>query len=112
VSAAEDKLLVFLSPLFPGQVKSSLRIVALALPRVIDAEGSRVRPADKAEALLTGVPSSVTDWSFSRMPGRAERFAAIAELIDTVPCVHLEMGRDLADIPRCVREILKEAPQP
>lgn len=109
---AEDKLLVFLSPLFPNQIKPSLRIAALALPRVIDADISRIRQADKTEALLTAVPSSVTDWSFSRMPGRAERFAAIAELIDTVPCFHLEMGRDLADIPCCVREILKESLQP
>ena len=105
----EGKSLVFLHPLFPERIKSTTRIRAVAIPRIVESDKSRFSPAPKGEAALAMIRNSMLEWSFKRMPNAAARFGRVSSLVNSVPCFHLELGQDLNDIPRCLRGILQEA---
>jgi hypothetical protein len=105
----EDKSLVFLSPLFPGRVKGTAPIHAVAIPQVIGSEKSCFCATPRIDVILTVVYGSMVEWSFKRMPNAADRFERIGRLVESVPCFLLELGQDLSDIPRCVRSMLREA---
>lgn len=108
-SAVEDKKLLFLEPLFAGRLATRARIAAIALPRLVRGP-SGVEPADRVDVLMTLAGGSVTDWSFSRMPGAAERFEMLARLAESVPCHWLRCRRGpgaLTEVPRCIDALLK-----
>lgn len=109
---SEHKSLVFLHPLFPGRVRGSARVAAVAMPRVVRGTASTFRPAGKGETLVTLARTLVTDWKFKRTPNPADRFGVFAALVDAVPCYWLCMGQDLADVARCARDLLAEAGPP
>jgi hypothetical protein len=97
----EDKDVVFLADAFPGAMRSQVPIAALLLPRVADTVATRVRRASKAEALMAIAPTSVM---FLPRPSRSA-FERIVELVETLPCFWLELGRDVARIPTAVRSL-------
>jgi hypothetical protein len=100
----EQKSVIVLSQAFPERLARSVPIRALALCRVGDAPGSRVRPASKGEVLLELGASSLL-----QIPSREKRiFFKLAELIEQVPCYQLELGRDLDSIPCRVQGLLAE----
>ena len=104
----EIKSLVFLHPVFPQRIKSTTNIRAVAVPRIVESEKSTFRDAPKADAAVAVVQDSILEWSFKRMPNASARFERMTQLINSVPCFWLDLGRDLNDIPRCVRQILRE----
>jgi hypothetical protein len=102
----ENKCLVLLSPLFPGRLRGSVPIRALALPRIVDAHTTRCRPASKVDALLRLAPSSL----LALAPRSGVRdFQMLTRLVERVPSYWLELGRDLTQIPKCVEKLLAEA---
>lgn len=105
---AERKSLVFLYPLFPERIKSSTHICAMAVPRIIQSEKSRFSQAPKVEAALAMVRNSMVEWAFKRMPNAPARFQRVSRLLNNIPCFYLEMGQNLDDIARCLREIIRE----
>lgn len=105
---AEAKSLVFLHPLFPGRIKSTTSIRAVAIPRIVKSDKSQFSPAPKAEAALAMIRNSMLEWSFKRMPNAPARFERVSRLVNSVPCFHLELGQNFDDIARCLRGILRE----
>jgi hypothetical protein len=100
----EDKSLILLEEAFPGRMRASVPIAAIALPRVIDADETRARPGRSRDALLALAPSSIV-----MIPGnRPAGLEALGRLAASVPCFHLELGRHLPSIPQRVREIAAE----
>ena len=97
------KSLVLVSRAFPEGLGRATRVCALALPRLGDGPGTRVRPASKREALMALVPTSI----FTMRPrgGRAE-LERLGQLVQELPAYWLEMGSRLDDIPHGVDEIL------
>lgn len=100
---ARHKCLLVLARRSGVRLARSLPVHALALPRVVDAADSRIRPATGAEALMAMIPSSV----FTMAPRAGRRdvqrlFALCADL----PAYWLEIGRDLRQIPLRVGDIL------
>jgi hypothetical protein len=100
----ETKSVIILSQAFPERLKRSIQINALALVRVRDGAKSSVRPASKAEALLTLAPSSLL-----QIPNRSlgiSGFQLLANLVEQVPCYWLDIGSDFESIADHVRELL------
>jgi len=100
----ETKSVIILSQAFPERLKRSIQINALALVRVRDGAKSSVRPASKAEALLTLAPSSLL-----QIPNRSlgiPGFQLLANLVEQVPCYWLDIGSDFESIADHVRELL------
>jgi hypothetical protein len=103
----EHKWLIHLDDHFPGRLRRSVPLRALALPRVVDSPRSRIRPATKGEALRQTAPSSL-QLNFGPQRRGMER---LFRLVERLPAFHLELGRDLVDATERVRYILSLAAQ-
>jgi len=101
-----NKLLIRPDALFGRRMAASVPIHLLVLPRINDGEtvtrAWRIRPA---EAVLRLAPSSILQLPFNDPRRLLDR---MTELAHAVPCYHLELGTDLAGIPRSVEGILEE----
>jgi hypothetical protein len=100
----DAKSLLLLSELFPGRLERAAGISLLLLPRVVDADESRVVPASAGQALFALAPSTLIT---ALGPGRAG-LERLGRLVQRVPCFWLELGRDVERIPVCVERALRE----
>lgn len=105
-SPAEPKALLLLRHVPGATLRARVPLRVLLLPRVAGASTTRVRPAGKAEAFRALVAGSFLIAAPSLDREGAEFLAALAERL---PAYHLELGDDLAAIPRRVGEVLDEA---
>jgi hypothetical protein len=105
-SPMEHKFLVLLSQVYPERLRRVAEIRAVALPRVVQAVKSRIRPASKAETLLALAPSSLLVPQLS--PGM-QGFQKLVSLVEQVPSYWLELGPELSEIPGCVAELIESA---
>jgi hypothetical protein len=105
----EDKCLILLSHLFPKQLSPGAQIRVLALPRIADASTTRFFPASRGDALLQLAPSSLL--ALAPRPG-VRGFQILTQLVKSVPSYRLELGRDLTEIPRRVKDLLTEVARP
>jgi hypothetical protein len=99
------KSLLQVAECFSDRVAPTTTIRAVALPRVVAAARSRIRPASKGQAMLRLAPSTLRTPLHAGSTG----FEQLARLIDQVPSYWLELGRDLSSIPTCVERILDAA---
>ena len=101
----DEKWLIPLAQVLPGRLARAAPIRALALPRVADADESRIRRASKGEAFLRIAPSSLV-MLLTPGPGGLDR---LARLVERVPSYWLDLGRDLPNLPTRVEELLARA---
>jgi hypothetical protein len=99
----EVKALLLLSQIVPERLKQQVPIRAIALPRLVDAVRSQIRPAPRGEALRTIGTSTLLK---SPLGLGAPGLKQLAYLVKEVPCFWLELGRDLATIPPCLDDVL------
>jgi hypothetical protein len=102
----EDKSLVLLADAKPDGLSARTSIRALALPRVVDAEETRVRPASRLEALLRLAPSTLLQ--LPHACATPDGLARLGEMVETIPTFWLELGRDMERIPDRVARLLTE----
>jgi len=101
--AREDKSLILLSDLPGAVLRASVRLRAIVLPRVVDAEFTGFQPASRPRALLRLAPSSLGLLPFPE--ALSDGFRTLTALVDRVPAFWLDLGRDLDQIPRAVSEL-------
>jgi len=104
----EEKSVIILSQVFPGQLSRAVPIRALALLRVADTPVVDVRPASKGEALLALGVSSLLQLPNRSLGSRG--LDILARLVERVPCYRLEVGSDFASIARRVESLLAGVP--
>lgn len=104
--AFEKKHLILLSEIRSLRFEHACRICAVVLPRVVNSRASTFHRASKGEALLALAPSSllVGERSFG-----IEGFNRMSDLVESVPCYRLELGKDLEEIANTIEELLAEA---
>jgi hypothetical protein len=101
----EDKSLVLLSEVRPGELSRKATIRAVALPKVVDAEDTRMRPATTVESLLRMAPSSLLLLPYAGL--MENEFERLSKFLEATPKYWLELGRDLAQIPERIGELLE-----
>ncbi len=99
----EDKSLVLASSLANVRLGTSASIKVLAFPRVVDRPDSTWRPAGKAESLLRLAPSSLLLLNSVQLGHAA--FQRMSDVVSATPTCWLDVGRDLAALPRVVAEM-------
>jgi len=100
-----DKAVVCLAGVDAIRLGRVAPIRALALPRICETRRGTVRRASKRDALLTLAPSSIV----KRAVPIRDCLRRMALLVERVPAYWLELGPDLAAIPRDVDRLLSEA---
>ena len=105
-----EKRLIRLDAIYRERLTSSVPVHALAVLRVgRGAAVTEVRKIRPAEAVLRLAPSSILQLPFSDPERLLDRMTGVAH---AVPCYHVELGTDLASIPRCLERILDEPETP
>lgn len=105
--AREDKSLVLLSGVAGSRLSARANIRVLALPHVADQATTTFRRASRAEALLRLAPSSLLLLPYQGAGHNG--FAALVALVERVPTYWLELGRDFAQLPVAVGDMLADA---
>jgi len=101
---ATEKAIFFLGDTFPTALASGFPIRAVVLPRVTRTATTRLQKTTGAAALLALAPSTL----FQLREAEAETFRALSTIIRRVPCFHLDMGPQRAEIPRRIRALLEQ----
>jgi hypothetical protein len=101
----EDKSLVLLSNVLPEGLSRKARIRAVALPRVVDIDRPRLRPASTIEALLRLAPSSLILLPYAGT--FATEFEKLSVFLENIPTYWLELGREMEEIPDRIDELLE-----
>jgi hypothetical protein len=103
----KSKPMIFLHQHMPARVINRLPLKAILLPRITNGKHTSLRPANPAAALAAIAPSSIF-----QLPGAGKRtMAAISRLSQSLPCLWLEVGTDLREIPRVIKAFLQQAPE-
>jgi hypothetical protein len=100
--AGEEKAMIFLHQHFPEKLLHSFPIKAVLLPQITGQRDTRVREARAGESLRLLAPSTVFQVSGA---GEAA-FRSMVRLVKQVPSYTLELGTDIARIPRVIADLL------
>jgi hypothetical protein len=99
----KKKLMMFLQPLFPGQLSASFPLRAIFLPRFSGHSRTVLKEVSAADVFAAMAPSTI-----AVLPGAGERdFRYIGAFIRQLPNFVLETGTDMAGIGRTVSRFLK-----
>jgi hypothetical protein len=101
----EDKSLVLLSEVRPGKLSRKAAVRVVALPKLVDSDETRVRPASTVESLLRMAPSSLLLLPYAGL--MESEFERLSNFLESTPKYWLELGRDLAQIPERIGELLE-----
>ncbi len=99
-----EKAIVFLSELFPQQLKERTPLKAILIPRI--ASKTRIIPATKLQTMLALVPTTL----FQLPLAPASKVSSLADIIGKTPCFILELGPDIHAIPETIRAFLATEP--
>jgi hypothetical protein len=102
----EEKSVIILSQIYPERLKQAVPIRALVIPHISDTEDTLLQPTSKREAFLSLAPSSLFQIPHQRLG--IGGFASLAQLVEQIPCFRLELGNNLASIPRRLHEIFSD----
>jgi hypothetical protein len=96
------KLLYFLNDHVPERLSPGFPLKGILVPRVTGARDTRLRPGTAALALAALAPSSIVlTPSYAR-----DAFHALAAIVRRVPCLVLEVGTDVGQIPEAILRFL------
>lgn len=98
----EDKKLFFLNKILPEKLGAGFPLKVIFLPRLKEGTSSSVAPASSASALLAIAPDNILRWP---VVGR-DVLSNLARAVRSVPCFHLNMGSDRAQIPVVISSTL------
>lgn len=100
----QNKHQFYLPDLAPDACRETIRLKALFLPAISNAAQTTMTPATAKEGFLALAPSGV-----SQIPGdRPVLYATAAEVARRLPCYHLHLGTDPAEISNVIRTFIDE----
>ena len=101
----EEKALFYLNEHFPEKLLRTFPIKAILIPRVTGKPQTALQPATPAAALASLAPSTVI--LAPRLAGAT--FQQLSGIVRQVPCYHLNVGTDPAQIPLVILDLLSQS---
>ena len=99
-----EKAVFFLFEHWPQKIVSGFPIRAVLLPRIVGGTTTRLRPATPMEGLKALALSTMSQLAGAGLPS----LQIMHTLVNRIPCLHLELGTDLAQIPDVISGLLRE----
>lgn len=97
-----ERAMIFLQEHFPEKVLDRMPVRAILVPRIVDRPETTIVPASAALAFKALAPSTVF-----QLAGNAHTaFRALVEMVRGLPAYEIELGSDLARIPRTIERFL------
>lgn len=98
-----QKAVVFMRDLFPDQVKTSLPLRAVLIPRITGGE-TRIIPANRVEALVAIAPTTMMQLPMAE----TRKLSILKSIIEKVPCYYLDLGPDVRGVPDVIKSFLQQ----
>lgn len=102
--ARGEKVIIYTGETFTDQLVRSSSISALVLPKIVNSPRPRISPATKIEALLSLAPSSLK----LQISPKVWELDQQAKLVERVPCFWLELGHNMAEVPKCIDNLIEK----
>lgn len=99
--SGNQKAIVFLDSLFPDQIKSSLPLAAVFIPRITGGITTIV-PTSKLEALVAIAPTTLLQLPLAE----TGTLSALKQIIKDVPCFYLNLGDDIKGTADVIKKFL------
>lgn len=97
-----DKVTIFLNEPFPRSLISQFPLRAILVPRITGQPDTKIEPCGEGAALMALGPSSL-----AQLPTSGPRdLNFIGRLVRRSPCFAMNLGTDLAQIPRAIGQLL------
>lgn len=101
----EEKALLFLQDHFPEKIVTGFPIKAILVPKITGKPDTRLQKTTPIHALTALAPSTLF-----QLAGTGQgSFQMMSDLVKRVPCYTLELGTDIAQIPRVILEFLERS---
>jgi hypothetical protein len=100
----KEKALLFLHQRCPDKVVTGFPVRAILLPRVTGRSETTLTPASPIAGLRALAPSTI----FQLSGAGHTAFQTMAKFVKQVPCYHLELGANMAQIPDVILGLLSE----
>lgn len=98
----DDKALLFLDEIAPGQVTSGLPLRAFLVPRVTGERDTSIHQTSSAKVMMSLAPSSL----FLIPVEQQIAFRKLAEMVRKVPSFEIRLGTDLDQIPEQIHSFI------
>jgi hypothetical protein len=98
----DEKAILFVEPMMPGQTAASLQLSAMVVPRVTGQTSSFISEMTSMNALLALAPSTL----FQSGNFTQADFLKLSRLVRKLPAFQLHAGTDLAALVECLRQFL------
>jgi hypothetical protein len=103
-SSGGEKALYLIHGRFAHKTATSFPLEAILIPSVDGHPRTSLSPASPAAGARALIPSTLVQLRGGGHPARA--FRAMTRLVKRMPCYHLELGPDAAEIPRVILGLL------
>ncbi len=99
-----EKAMIFMDQHFPGSLINTMPLRAILVPRIVHQPNTVITPTSPMKAFKALAPSTVF-----QLPGNAhDAFASLGRLVRALPCFDINLGSDMKQTPRVIREFLKQ----
>ncbi len=100
-----EKAMLFLHQHHPSKIVSGFPIKMVLIPRITGQRGTSVRPTTAGAALRALAPSTI----FQLAGSGQIAFQTMSSLVKQVPCYSLELGTEVAQIPKVILHLVTES---
>jgi hypothetical protein len=99
-----EKAIFFFQKHLPSKLVTHFPVKAILIPKISHIEQTRYFPISPAAGMIALAPSSML-----QLPGESQKMlTAIRNLVQDLPCVSIEIGSDVTQIPLAIKDILTE----
>ena len=97
-----EKVVVFLSELYPRQVIKTAPLHAIMIPVIKDFQETKIVPASKIQTMTSMMPATLFQLSLMR----SNKIAGLRSVVERTPCYFLELGSDINGVGETIKSFL------
>lgn len=94
-----EKVIVFLSELFPRQVIREAPLQAIMIPVIKNMEKTKIVPASKIQTMISMMPATLFQLSLLQ----SNKMAELKSIVERTPCYFVELGNDIGGVGKTIR---------
>jgi hypothetical protein len=97
-----EKVIVFLSELFPQKVITSASLYAIMIPVIKHTEETKIVPASKVQTMISMMPATLFQLSLLQ----SDKMAELKSIVERTPCYFAELGSDIKGVGETIKSFI------
>ena len=97
-----EKVIVFLSELYPKQIIRTAPLHAIMIPVIKNVEETKIVPASKVQTMISMIPATLFQLSLTK----SNKMAELKSIVERTPCYFLELGYDINGVAETIKSFL------